>query len=243
MRKLVSTVGAVGIALSVTTANAQIQPPAPIGGAAPAQAAPAQAVPAQAAPAPAIAAPAPAGDAAAQAAPAPDAAPAQPSWMEYKPVYSGGGESDLTVANRTNDEMTTWAQQSSADVLSFSRDEYNSKMVSFRKYFTPAGWQLYTDYLKTSRLIDMVSQDDYEVGAIVDETPEIVKQAPFNNAYHWIMRMPITISFTKRLPGGDLKRGPTGKFYLFIDVGRVPEGNGDGGVAITNWKIMDAPKK
>lgn len=165
-----------------------------------------------------------------------------PSWLEYKPVYSGE-ETNIANPHRTRDEITTWAQQTAAEVLSFGRDDYTQKMTSFRKYFVPQGWDLYIGYLKQTRAIEMISAEDYTMGAIVADVPEIVNQGTFNGAYHWILRMPVTISFANKNPDGTAKPGPSGKFYLFMDVLRVPEGGGDAGIAITNWRVMDVPKR
>ena len=178
------------------------------------------------------------------AAPPEQQAPAgpPPAWLDYKPTYTGE-ESDISNPHRTAEEITTWAQQAAADVLSFSQADYADKMNGFKKYFVQQGWQLYTAYLKDTKVINMVGDGGYSVGAIVDEVPEIVNQGASGGAYHWIMRMPITISFFKKDPvTGETKAGASGKFFLFLDVLRVAEGGGDNGIAITNWRIMDVPK-
>jgi hypothetical protein len=220
MKKILTAVLFAGVLLSASLSWAQANAPAP--------AAPSIAVPA----------------AAAQQAPgAPAPAPEPlPAWLEYKPTYTGE-ENDIANPHRTADEMTTWAQQAAADVLSFSPDDYDAKMTGFKKYFVKQGWQLYTAYLKDSRVVEMVGAGGYSISAIVTEVPEIVNQGASGGAYHWIMRMPITIGFYKKDPAsGDTKTGPSAKFYLFIDVLRVAQGGGDDGVAITNWRIMDVPK-
>ncbi len=173
----------------------------------------------------------------------PAAQPGQlPSWMEYKPAYTGE-ENDITNPHRTTEEITTWTQQAAADVLTFSSDDYKGKITGFKRYFVTQGWEQYVAYLKDTKAIDKVSVDGYSIGAIVDEAPQIINQGSSNGAYHWILRMPITISFFKKDPAsGETKTGPSGKFYLFMDVLRVAQGGGDDGIAITNWRVMDVPK-
>jgi hypothetical protein len=165
-----------------------------------------------------------------------------PAWLQYKPTYTGE-ENDIANPHRTSDEMTTWAQQAAADVLTFDKANYSDRMSGFKKYFVLQGWQLYAGYLRDSKILSMVHDGGYAVGAIVDEVPEVVHSGATNGAYHWIMRMPITVSFFKKDPAtGDMKTGPSGKFYLFLDILRVPQGGGDDGIAIINWRIMDVPK-
>ena len=175
-----------------------------------------------------------------QAAPVPDQP--RPARLEYKPSYLGE-QTDIGNPHRTTEEITTWAQQAAAEVLSFGKIDYADRMNGFKKYFVQQGWQLYTAYLKDSKVIDMMSDDGYSVGAIVDEVPEIINQGPSGGAYHWIVRMPITISFFKKdIVTGETKTGSSGKYFLFMDVLRVAEGGGEDGIAITNWRVMDVPK-
>jgi hypothetical protein len=177
--------------------------------------------------------------------PAPAAAQPLPSWLEYKPAYVGE-ENDISNPHRTTEEITTWAQQAAADVLTFDKDNYTAKMVSFKKYFAPMGWDQYTEYLKDTKVVDMVGGNGYSIGAIVDEVPQIVNQGTTNGAYHWILRMPLTISFfTKDAASGQAKTGPSGKFYLFVDILRVAKNSGIGGedgIAIISWRVMSPPK-
>lgn len=178
---------------------------------------------------------------------APQGAPAQvplkkPAWLQYKPAYTGE-ENNIANPHRTNDEITAWAQEAAADVLSFSREEQSAKLKGFEKYFNPKGWQLYVAYLKDSKILNMVDEDSYFVRTIVTQPPEVVNRGASNGVYHWIVRMPITISFFKKDPeAGESKPGPVGKFYLFVDISRLAEGGGDEGIAIVNWRVMDVPK-
>ncbi|MFH1157576.1 MAG: DotI/IcmL family type IV secretion protein [Pseudomonadota bacterium] len=168
----------------------------------------------------------------------PHKAPARPSWLEYKSPYVGE-ENDIANPHRTTGEIASWAQQAAADSLSFSRADYKIKLNGFKKYFVPEGWKFYAAYLKNTRLINMVVDDGYTVGTIVNDLPEIVNQGVSNGVYHWIVRMPITISFFSAGPQGVSRPGASGKYLLLLDVGRVAEG----GIAIMSWAVEDMPVK
>ncbi len=172
----------------------------------------------------------------------PPADKALPSWMQYKSPYTGQ-EYDISNPHRTSEEIETWSEQAAADVLSFNKGNYMWKMRKFKKYFTDSGWKEYTDYLKTSRIIDMVASDKYSIGAIVDEQPLIINQGDVGGAYNWILRMPVTISFFTKDATGTEQTGPSAKFYLFIDVARVANGGGQNGIAISNWRMESNVKK
>lgn len=165
-----------------------------------------------------------------------------PAWLQYKPMYAGE-ESDIGNPHRTAQEITTWAQQAAADVLTFDRETQAQKMAEFKKYFNAQGWGLYTSYLKDNKILTMVNESGYAIGAVVTEVPEIINQGAGGGAYHWVQRMPITISFSKRdAATGEIKPGPSGKFYLFMDIKRAAQGGGDDGIVIDNWRVMDVPK-
>ena len=172
-------------------------------------------------------------------APAPVPAKQKPAWLEYKTPYVGE-ENDIANPHRTSDEISTWAQQAAADVLTFGNADYKEKLMGFKKYFVQQGWQLYTTYLKNEKFINMVAEDGYSVGAIVNDVPEIVSQGPTEGAYHWIVKMPITISFFSTDAAGYTKTGASGKYILFMDILRVTEGGGDNAIAIDNWRVDPA---
>lgn len=184
--------------------------------------------PAQETPAPPVAAPVP-------------AAPL-PAWLNYKSPYEGE-ENKIANPHRTPDEMVIWAQQAAAETLSFKSSDFKEKMTEFKKYFAESGWLAYITYLKDSKLADMVNEDGYSIGTIVNTVPEIVSHGNMDGAYHWIIRMPITLSFFNTdAASGKTRTGGSGKYMLYMDVMRVAEGGGENGIAINNWRVDDIKK-
>jgi hypothetical protein len=181
----------------------------------------------------------------AQESPAPATVPGaqQPSWLEYKAPYAGE-ENNIANPHRTAEEMATWSQQAVADMLSFGPADYKEKLIGFKKYFVESGWQLYTAYLKDAKIVSMVGEGGYSVGAIVNDIPENVSHGAAGGAYHWVMKMPITISFFTTDPEGNTKTGASGKYLLYMDIVRVAEGGeGENGIAIDNWRVDPMPKR
>jgi len=161
-----------------------------------------------------------------------------PSWLEYKNPYVGDGNS-IANPHRTREEIASWAQQAAADSLSFSSANYKIKFKSFQKYFVREGWQFYIAYLRETKLINMVAEDGYTVGTIVNDLPKIINKGNYEGVYHWVVKMPITISFFS----ADTQKNPepyaSGKYLLFLDIWRVA----NGGIAIMDWKVNDIPIK
>jgi hypothetical protein len=151
-----------------------------------------------------------------------------------------GEENDIANPHRTSDEMSIWAQETVADIMSFASGDYNGKLAQYRRYFTPEGWELYSNYLRDAKLLNIVSEQGYSIGTIVDSVPEIVNQGTSGGVYHWILKMPITISFFNADNVGNIKTGASGKYILYIDVMRIPETNSGENIAINNWRVDDA---
>ena len=164
--------------------------------------------------------------------------PKLPSWLEYKNPYVGEKD-NISKAHRTTEEIASWAQQATADSLSFNKADYKSKLKSFKKYFVQEGWQFYASYLKETKLINMVVDDGYTVSTIVNNFPEITNHGASGGVYHWIVKMPITISFFNTNAQGNPKIVASGKYLLYLDMGRVA----NDGIAIMNWDMRDMPIK
>jgi hypothetical protein len=190
-------------------------------------------VPAAAPPAAAVPAPAP----------APAAAPAQQGgdWTSYNP-YSGE-ESDLKNPNRTQEEILSWSQQRSTEVLSYKGDntEVDNKLKSVQKDFTQAGLQQYYAYLTDSKLIDMVKSQGYSVTTIVNGDSIILNSGSVAGSYHWLVELPLMVTFLHTNADGNQDPVAGGAFKLTMQLGRVPQGQGVDGMAIESWK-MEAAK-
>ncbi len=168
-------------------------------------------------------------------APAAPATDAKPDWMAYKNPYVGE-ETDIANPHRNSDEIAAWARQAATDVLSFGPGDYREKIAGFKKYFAATGWQLYADYLRSSNTLTSVTTEGQTVGAIADGQAEIVNSGPVDNAYHWIVKVPLTISFSIKGANGAVKPTTTGKYTLFLDLARTAATDGDG-IVINNWRV------
>lgn len=147
----------------------------------------------------------------------------QADWMKYRTPYAAG-EQGLSGPHHTTEEVSIWAQQVAADALSFSPANYGKKMEDLRRYFTPPGWELYQAYLKNSKLDGTAT-----VTSIVSSGSEIVSHGAVEGVYHWIVKSPVTTSFSGSDAGG--------QSVLYMDVARAPEGGGDDGLIVYNWRV------
>jgi len=159
----------------------------------------------------------------------------KPAWLEYKNPYAG--EEDLiSNPHRSAEEITTWAQQIAAEVLSFGPADYKKKLGGFKKYFVTDGWQTYAAFMKKAQLISRVEEGGYSLVSIVNAPPEITQQGDSGGVYHWTVKMSVTISVFGAGRDGKNRLETSGKYILLLDMARVAEG-GDNGIAINRWHV------
>jgi hypothetical protein len=88
-----------------------------------------------------------------------------------------------------------------------------------------------------------MDEEGYSVGTIVNAPPEVVNHGSAEGSYHWIVRMPVTISFYTTLENGETKTGASGKYLIYMDITRIESGGiDDNNIAIANWRVDDMPK-
>lgn len=184
------------------------------------------------------------------------APPASDEWMEYKSPYVGE-QNDLSNPHRTIEEILIWARERGTEVLSFSSDVENEimaenakinghdfkpekmddKLRRIRGYFTPEGWREYVIYVKQTRLADMVREKDYSVTTIVNGNPSVVDSGTVAGAYHWLVKLPLMITFIIRDSMGEPQPAPAADYELVMQVGRNKDTTDLAGIAIEGWKM------
>lgn len=184
------------------------------------------------------------------------APPASDDWMEYKSPYVGE-QNDLSNPHRTIEEVLIWAQQRATEVLSFASsienmrladaakengttfngEEMDAKLRRIKGMFTPTGWREYATYVKQSRLADMVREKDYSVTTIVNGNSMVVDSGTVAGAYHWLVKLPVLVTFIIRDTMGEPQPAPAAQFELVMQVGRNPDTTDADGIAIESWKM------
>lgn len=159
--------------------------------------------------------------------------------MEYKTPYAGAGAANLANPHRPAEAVEDWAQQAASEVLSFTPQNQAERLEDFKKYFVQQGWQQYADALKAQKLLDAVTVEGYSMGTIVTTPPEVTAQDANGGAYHWVVKMPLNISFYSRNAAGQVRPGKTYPFTLLLNVTRTGAGM-ENGLAIAGWQMKKA---
>ncbi|MDE1152918.1 MAG: DotI/IcmL/TraM family protein [Micavibrio sp.] len=200
-------------------ARAQAPAPAPAGTAAPATTVPA--------------APA-AGNAPAAT---PMAAEPTPDWMNYQNPYAGE-QNDLSNPNRTPDEVLLWAGQQAATVMTYTPETFNDSIAAAKKVFSTQGWNEFGAYAHSVDLVSRVRDRQYSVTTIVKGNAAIVDSGPVAGSYHWLVRMPLMVTFLHDDADGNQQAVDGGDTDLTMQVGRVQDGTGGpDSMVIEGWRV------
>jgi len=161
-----------------------------------------------------------------------------PAWAKYKEPYVGD-YNNLAKPNRTNYEISNWAQKTVAEVLSFDPEKLERHLKKIKKYFVKKGWIKYARFLDKSKTINLVTDDGYSVRSIVNLPPDIINKGSEDKIYHWIVKMPITISIFKHDENNEIKTRASENYILYMDLIRVKNRGFDNSanIAISDWEI------
>lgn len=179
---------------------------------------------------------------AAPASPPPPATQAKPDWMAYQNPYAAV-QKDLTAANRTNEEVISWASRAAAEVLTFPAASLQDRVKTLRPYFDQDGWAAYAAHLKATEIFAAAQDPSYAVATAADGDPMLANSGVQSDAWHWEVRVPVMTTISqKAADGGEARAVSTFRTRLTLLIRRVAEGGIDG-LAIDGWspQAMPAP--
>ncbi len=178
----------------------------------------------------------------------PMAAEPTPAWMNYENPYVGE-QNDIVNPNRTPDEVVMWAEQQATNALTLTPKDFNDKLTQIKKAFTAQGWLEFATYARTADLPNRIQTRDYSVTTVAKGDGLVIDSGPVAGSFHWLVKLPIMITFLHLDKQGDMQPVEGGDYDLMMQVGRVAQGTGGPeDMAIEGWRITpttpqaDAPQ-
>lgn len=165
-----------------------------------------------------------------------------PAWMQYNSPYSTK-QQDLSVSHMAAPEISTWAQETVSDVLSFGPADYTERLTGFKKYFIVSGWQGYAEYMSQNGLADLVKGQQYALNAIVNDPPHVLKEGSISGTYRWLVETSAVLSLSRENSDGQSQAVPatTRRIKILTQLVRVADDRGvPAGLAIENWNVQEA---
>jgi len=142
------------------------------------------------------------------------------NWMEYNSPYIA--KDGLDIAHITSNEIALWAQNTVSEIFTFTPQDYAQRLIKFKmKDFTKSGWLKYAKFLKESKTLEAVTEQNYSIASIVPTTPLIIDEKVINKEFHWIVKMKTGISFFLLTNKGEKRTIKSGDYILYMDIKRT----------------------
>jgi len=104
-------------------------------------------------------------------------------------------EVPLNQPNMSINMLLNWLTEGMIAVNTFNFVHYPMKMEAAREYFTPEGYDSFTQALKDTRLLEMVITNKYVLRAMPTAAPQVIKEGELANRYLWKIKLPMAFQY------------------------------------------------
>ena len=160
---------------------------------------------------------------------------AQPVYIYYakKPDDRMMQMIGLDMPNMTNRAILSWTTTAIIEVMTMGFGDIDVKMPLQKRYFTKAGWRVYTESFTKMEIGKTIKQSQLVLTTVPSNTPVIVDQGinP-DQVYQWTVQMPIIMTYATNNDVTVEK-----KAIVTMTLIRVAAEDSPYGVAIQQWVI------
>lgn len=135
----------------------------------------------------------------------------------------------LSQPNLSTPALMSWVAQASTEVMTFGFSDYQRRLQEASRNFTRTGWESFTKALESSRIIEMVQENQQVVTAAPQGAPVLQSEGLIAGRYQWIVQLPLVLTYQS---GG---RTRSDSLLVTIVVVRVPRLESPNGVGIEQW--------
>ena len=164
----------------------------------------------------------------------------QADWMKYKNPYAGE-QTDITNPHRTGDEISAWGSMVVAEAMSFRVGLFEQHIQDIKKLFVREGWQGYTAYLQSTKLLDVIRSGKYAVYTAAEGEPLVLQSGRVDGAWQWQLDVSIITTIAQPDANGEEQAVSSNRAKIRILLTRVAEGAGPDGIAVKQWSVVQEP--
>lgn len=135
----------------------------------------------------------------------------------------------LDQPNISESALMSWVAQAATETMTFGFHDYQRRLQNSSRHFTRRGWESFTQALQRSRIIESVESLQQVVTATPRSAPVLLQQGVFDGRYRWIVRLPLTVTFTSG------NKTTSSNLEVTITIERVPTLESPNGVGIESW--------
>lgn len=125
-------------------------------------------------------------------------------------------------------DLNQWVARAVTESYMLDFQNFRTRLAENAKYFTPEGFEDYTNSLQKSGRMKMIQEGWFVGSAVPTDAPVIVNEGAVNGRYMWRLRMPVTVSYSSKT-----HTVPPQKLILTIVVVRVDTRQNPYGVGIS----------
>jgi len=125
-------------------------------------------------------------------------------------------------------DLNQWVARAVTESYMLDFQNFRTRLAENAKYFTPEGFEDYTNSLQKSGRMKMIQEGWFVGSAVPTDAPVIVSEGAVNGRYMWRLRMPVTVSYSSKTHAV-----PPQKLMLTIVVVRVDTRQNPYGIGIS----------
>lgn len=161
-----------------------------------------------------------------------------------KAVVEGSGtESSLAIQHMGSREISMKLTEIIAEALTFNQSDYATVVSNMRKYFTPDGYNQYTQFLTNSAFQNALTTQGLQSGAFAETDPVELGRGAYSGVYKWVFEVPVTVSLIPRNAEtyrNDETVAQNRNFVLRAQLARVNDPQDPDAVKIELWQVLPA---
>lgn len=157
-----------------------------------------------------------------------------------KPILGDAGQ-DLSVPNMSARELAKSLNLIIAESLSLNKGGYDENVEAMRKYFVPAAYAQYEQFLKSAGFEAMILTQNMQSGIYPEQDPLELTNGVYDGVYKWVFEVPVMISFIPRSAQtyrNNETRSINRRFLLRVQFARVDDPQEPGAVKIEIWQVL-----
>lgn len=164
-----------------------------------------------------------------------------------KPMLKGSGavENPLAAQHMTSNELALSLSDIVAESMSFTKSTFVYNSLQAEKYFTPAGYAQYKEFLSKSGFEGALASGELQSAAYVEQEALEITRGVFGGVFKWMFEVPVTISFipvnADTYRDGAIKP-ENRRILLRVQFTRVKDVNDPQAVKIEVWQVLP-PRK
>lgn len=173
---------------------------------------------------------------------------AQSNGVAGQPVVKPLPENAIPMNNphRSTAQITEWVVMVVSEAMTFDKDDASVNLRSTTGYFNTLGRSQYEQFLKDSRLRNVIDSNKYHVRSYVRDAPILLNEGEVNGYYRWLYEVPVMVSYMGRTDKDYRKASPVNQqMTVTLQVGRSPRATDPAGIVVETWsgKVQKLDKK